>query len=507
MKPVTSLPAGAADTPGLDTERPRDRGCAEQPSCALRRLAGGVLLAAAAALAACGGGGGDGAGAGGGGTGGGSGGGPVAGPDDNRGVLGGGGGLAGGADVPGDIVVMLASSAVDAGVVAATVGATVVDRFGQRPIYRLRLPASASLDAALATLRRDVRVRFAENNVIGETPTSRDQYVWAIGGDAGAYAAQWVPQALALPQAHALATGSGVRVAVLDTGLDTTHPAFAGRLARRGDGSLLGRDFVDDDADPSEGGVEADRGWGHGTHVAGLVALAAPDARLMPVRVLDSAGRGNVWVLAEALLWAVDPDGNPATDDGARVINLSLGTTRPTRLLNSAVELATCSNDDDNEDFDDYSDVGFAADRERCNLRPGVVVMGAAGNGGSATERQYPAAEAAEGQLAVTAVDERSQLASFANRGAWVQLAAPGDRVLSPIPGGRYATWSGTSMAAPLASGVAALVLQRQPDWKPVDVTKRLLDRSVALCGGATLRGLHAAGAVADFVPVDPVCR
>jgi hypothetical protein len=62
-------------------------------------------------------------------------------------------------------------------------------------------------------------------------------------------------------------------------------------------------------------------------------------------------------------------------------------------------------------------------------------------------------------------------------------------------------------MAAPLASGVAALVLQRQPDWKPVDVTKRLLDRSVALCGGAAMRGLHAAGAVADFVPVDPVCR
>lgn len=480
MKPHTSTPTDAADSLRADTGR-----------APAHRRSAVTRAALAALLAACGGGGSDGSASGGGG--------------DTRGPLSGGGGLEAGANMPGDIVVMLASSAVDANAVAASVGASVVDRFGQRPIYRLSLPASLSLDAALAALSRDPRVRFAENNVVGETPTSRDQYVWAVGGDAGAFTAQWVPQALALPQAHALATGAGVRVAVLDTGLDLAHPAFAGRLARRGDGSLLGRDFVDDDADPSEGGVEADRGWGHGTHVAGLVALAAPDARLMPVRVLDSAGRGNVWVLAEALMWAVDPDGNPATDDGAHVINLSVGTTRPTRLLNSAIELATCSDDDD-EDDDDYSDAGFAADRERCNLRHGVVVMAAAGNGGSATERQYPAAEAAAGQLAVTAVDERSQLAAFANRGTWVQLAAPGDRVLSPIPGGRYATWSGTSMATPLASGVAALLLQRQPDWKPVDVTKRLLDRSVALCGGATLRGLHAAGAVADFVPVDPVC-
>jgi subtilisin family serine protease len=415
--------------------------------------------------------------------------------------------LSAGDDVAGDVIVMLVSSAVDAPAVAASVGATVVDRFGQRPIYRLRLPAGASLDAALATLARDARVRFAESNVVNETPTSRFQYVWAVGGDAGAFTAQWVPQALALPQAHALATGAGVRVAVLDTGVDLAHPAFAGRLAARGDGSLLGRDFVDDDADPSEGGRESDRGWGHGTHVAGLVTLAAPDARLIPVRVLDSAGRGNAWVLAEALMWAIDPDGNPATDDGAHVVNLSIGTPRQTRLMNAAIELATCSDDDDDEQDDDYSDIGFDADRARCNLRPGVVVMAAAGNGGSATERQYPAAEAAEGQLAVAATDAQSRLAAFSNRGDWVQLAAPGERVLSPIPGGRYATWSGTSMAAPLAAGVAALVLQRNPDWKPVDVTKRLLDRSVALCDAGALRGLHALGAVADFVPGDPACR
>jgi subtilisin family serine protease len=83
---------------------------------------------------------------------------------------------------------------------------------------------------------------------------------------------------------------------------------------------------------------------------------------------------------------------------------------------------------------------------------------------------------------------------------------APGEGITSTIPGG-YGTWSGTSMASPLAAGVAALVWSRNPDWKPVDVTKRLQDRSHKLCGTDDFRGLHALGAVADFVPPDPLCQ
>lgn len=222
--------------------------------------------------------------------------------------------------------------------------------------------------------------------------------------------------------------------------------------------------------------------------------------------MLDAAGRGNAWVLAEALMWAVDPDGNPATDDGAHVVNISLGTLAETRLLNTAVELATCSDDDDDEDDDDYSDPGFDDDRRRCDNFHGTVVMAAAGNGGNATEKHYPAAERAEGQLAITATNASNRLASFANFGPWIQLAAPGEQIISTMPGGGYATWSGTSMATPLASGVAALVLERNPGWKPVDVTKRLQDRAQKLCGTTTLRGLHAHGAVADFVPPDASC-
>lgn len=406
--------------------------------------------------------------------------------------------------IPGDLVVMLATGAsVDA--VAASYRATVVDRFGQRPIFRLRLADPAATGTTLTAMRTDARIRFAEANVTQQAPEARRSVVWAVGTPS-AYGGQWAPRTLALRQAHALSTGQGVRVAVLDTGADLLHPALTGRWARTADGRVLGRDFVGDDADPSEEGGAGFAGWGHGTHVAGLVTLAAPGARLMPVRVLDPAGRGNAWVLAEALMWALDPDGDPATDDGARVVNLSLGTTVPTRLLNTAVELATCSDDDENEADDDYSDPGFDADRRRCDLRGGAVVMAAAGNGGSLVERQFPAAEAAEGQLAIAASNAQSRIASFSNRGPWVQLAAPGQGITSTVPGGGYGVWSGTSMASPLAAGVAALVLQRHPDWKPVDVTKRLQDRSMALCG-TTLRGLHAFGAVADAQPADPVCR
>lgn len=403
-----------------------------------------------------------------------------------------------------DVVVML-HSGVSVAALASDYGTIAVDQFGKRPIWRLRLTAGANVDTVIAALRADARVRFAEKNAETQTPEARMQVVWAFGGDAGTMATQWAPQSLALPQAHALSRGAGVRVAVLDGGTDLTHPRLAASFARRGDGTLLGRDFVDGDEDPSETAAVTDAGWGHGTHVAGLVSLAAPDASLMPVRVLDRAGLGNGWVLAEALMWAIDPDGDPATNDGAHVVNISLGTTAPTRLLNTAIELATCSDDDDNEDNDDHSDAGFDDDRRRCDLQRGVVVMAAAGNGASSSEMQYPAAEAAEGQLSMTASTANGQLATFANRGSWVQLAAPGEAIVSTLPGGTYGTWSGTSMSTPLSSGVAALVLAQHPDWKPIDVTKRLLDRAVKLCG-TELKGLQAHGAVADFVPPDSLC-
>lgn len=407
------------------------------------------------------------------------------------------------APVPREVLVLLRPGN-GIGPIAQTYGLTTLERFGQRPIWRLRVDGPQTVPDALASLQADARVQVAERNFEDQTPEGRRNAVWAIGGSQSQWTSQWAMSTIRLPQAQQLARGAGVRVAVLDTGVDGTHPVLANRLARRANGTLIGRDFVDDDADPSEEGDVGDAGYGHGTHVAGLIARVAPQARIMPVRVLDEHGRGNLWVLQEALLWAVDPDGNPQTDDGADVVNLSLGTLRRTRLLDLAVELATCSDDDDDDDELDLSAPGFDADRERCAARGGAVVMAAAGNAGS-TERQYPAAEAAEGKLSVTASTRRNRLADFANRGATVEIVAPGAQIISARPGGGWGIWSGTSMAAPIAAGVAALVRQLHPDWKAVDVTKRLQDRSARLCGTA-LRQVDAYGAVADEVPPDLPC-
>jgi subtilisin family serine protease len=419
-------------------------------------------------------------------------------------TLGGGGGgggscgaiqaLAPGAAEPDEVVVMLRRTNPHVPVTALppdllTHGLTVIAQFGTRPIWRLRVAPGDTVAAAIGRLQGDARVLWAEPNLQTQSPESRRCSVWAIG-QASDFQAQWAPQALQLAAAHSSSVGAGVRVAVLDTGLDYSHPEFAGRIG-------AGVDFVDPGGQPAERGTrDANPGYGHGTHVAGLVLLAAPQARIMPVRVLDADGQGNAWVLAEALAWAVDPDGNPNTDDGAHVVNFSLGSLQRTRLLEIATRIASCDLDDDDEDDDD----AFTADDEaRCNQRHGAVVIAAAGNTGSPTEQQFPAAEiqleGLAGALAVTASNAQGRRADFGNHGPWVQIAAPGEGITSTVPGGGWGTWSGTSMAAPLAAGVAALVIASGPgptsdpdplrSWAPTDVVQRLRNGSAPLCPGS----------------------
>lgn len=409
------------------------------------------------------------------------------------------------------VVVQLAQGT-SIGPIAAGLGLTVKDQLGTRPIHLLELPAGAEIDPVLAALRQTAGVVLAEEDVASVSPEATKNSIWAIGGDAATYAGQWAPEALRLPEAHARSTGSGVRVAVLDTGVDLAHPALAGRFQLR-NGAVLGRDFVDDDADPSEVGSRADLGFGHGTHVAGLVTLAAPGAKLMPVRVLGPQGGGTAWDLARGLLWAVDPDNQPGTDDGAHVINLSLGSTQPTQMLARVVALVSCHIDDDDDQF---AHPGFRPDRQRCLRRYGAAVLAAAGNGASDDEFWYPAAEQVPGSRAIGAGTEQHTQAGFSNYGGWIKLAAPGELITSTVPGGGYGVWSGTSMAAPLATGTAALVLATRPpggsprkppqrQWLAEDLLKRLEDRATPLCN-SSLKAIDAAAAVSNSAPVDPGC-
>jgi subtilisin family serine protease len=402
--------------------------------------------------------------------------------------------------VAGEILVRLRSTAALAPLLAKY-QLTLKSQFGARPIYRLGVIGAADPREKIAALLTEVDVLLAEQNFVHRSPEARRSTAWIIGA-ASTYAAQWAPDALRLPEAHALSTGAGMRVAVLDTGIDASHPAFAGRL-------LKGFDFVDFDTDPSEvGSAAASPSFGHGTHVAGLVALVAPAARIMPLRVLDADGSGNAWVLGEALLYAVDPDGNPATDDGAHVINMSLGSYERTEILDSLGRLASCSIPAVIVDpIDDYSDPGYNGDKQRCAASRGAVMVAAAGNDGSDRVREYPAAERVYGLLAVTASTAASQLADFGNFGSWVHVAAPGEGITSAIPGGGFGTWSGTSMAAPLAAGTAALLRASEPALSPKEAARRLERVSAALCGTDRFGRLDAAAVLLNKAPPPTACR
>lgn len=342
-----------------------------------------------------------------------------------------------------------------------------IDQFGSRPIFRLRITDNASVEDRVEALSGDSRVVFAEPNFIA-TPPEGGGIIWSVGdswsagGDNATFVSQWAAQKIQLSLAHQVNRGTGpngpIKVAVLDTGVDTNHAALAGHL-------LPGWDFVDNDPDPSEAGDKQTGPYGHGTHVAGLIALVAPEAKIIPIRVLDKYGVGNIWVLAEALAFAIDPDGNPATADGADVINLSLSTLRKTELIGNL--LAEACGVSDSADFP-------------VSTNPYLVVVAAAGNGGDDTE-QFPAAENVDGLIAVAASTTADTLASFSTRASWIQVAAPGAGIVSTVPGGQYGTWSGTSMATPLVAGEVALVRAAFPYLSNKDIVRHVERMSVEI--------------------------
>ncbi len=402
-------------------------------------------------------------------------------------------------EVAGELLVKLRSADALTGVLQRY-SLSLVSRFGARPIYRLQVTGAVRVKDVLAAMATDADVLIAEANVTNRSPEARGSIPWTIGRQ-GDYVAQWAPQALRLAQAQTRSQGAGVRIAVLDTGVDASHPALAGRL-------LPGHDFVDGDNNPAE--VPSASGtigtYGHGTHVAGLIALAAPQARILPLRVLDADGAGNAWVLAEAILYALDPDGDPNTDDGAHVINLSLGSLLRTRIMDAIAQIAACAPAVADDPIGDRSDPGYADDERRCaNGSNGALIVAAAGNDASGSLKEYPAAEGAYGLLSVAASNSGKRLAGFSNFGPWVDLAAPGDGITSAVPGG-WAVWSGTSMAAPLAAATGALVRSLDLRVAPKDVVQRLKRTAATLCG-TNLRQVDAWAAVADITPPSSNCK
>ncbi|WP_231510348.1 S8 family peptidase [Fischerella sp. PCC 9605] len=243
-------------------------------------------------------------------------------------------------------------------------------------------------------------------------------------------------------------TGQGAIVAVVDTGVDYNHPDLSTNIWTNS--KEIAGNGKDDDGN---GYIDDVYGWnfdgnnnnsfddnGHGTHVAGTIAGVknsfgvtgiAYNAKIMSVKVMDSSGQGYYSAIANGVRYAVN--------NGARVINLSLGGSSSDSYLQSAVQYAAS--------------------------KGAIVVMAAGNNGGSVPD--YPARYAENWGLAVGAVDKYNNLASFSNRAGTNPLAyvtAPGVNIYSTIPGNKYASYSGTSMATPHVAGVVALMLSANPN-------------------------------------------
>ena len=348
-----------------------------------------------------------------------------------------------------------------------------VDSAPQLDIERWRVPRGRVAEV-VAALNRDPAVEWAEPNYFVRLamPDVRPRpLVWLLASLRllpvqgrvvpndpyyQNYAKRYLER-LGVEQAWAMETGArDLVVAVIDTGIDCEHEDLTAACWRNPAEVVNG---VDDDGN---GYVDDVNGWNfyaespdvqdvfyHGTHVAGIIAARlnnhrgmvgiAPNVQVMPLAIFSPQGVGTYYDLIRALLYAADK--------GADVINMSLGATSYSFGEALAVEYA---------------------------YRRGAVLVAAAGN--RASDRWfYPAAHPQV--IGVAATDVNDRVAGFSNRGTYVSVAAPGVSIISTIPDDRYGVLSGTSMAAPHVSGLAALVRSRNRRLSPAEV-QRIIESS-----------------------------
>jgi subtilisin family serine protease len=249
------------------------------------------------------------------------------------------------------------------------------------------------------------------------------------------------------------ATGAGQTVAVLDTGVDVDHPFLVRNL-------VPGFDFVDNDSNPDEPRAnldtnkngKLDEGYGHGTHVAGIVKTIAPNAPIMPIRVVNSDGQADLANIISGIEWAID--------HGARVINMSMSISEPSQLLMDAINQAR---------------------------QAGIVVITSAGNENS-EQLQFPATETEV--VSVASVGPTLARSTFSNYGRRVDVAAPGERIISAMPGGTYVARSGTSMSSPIVAAEAAIIFELVPTSSISYLTHRITNKVKPLATSTQLKGM-----------------
>lgn len=314
-----------------------------------------------------------------------------------------------GAYVKGEVIVKFKNNKSISSSKLEKLEAQVIDDHGDVVDSRFKVLEVGNVEAVVKALSKNPNVEYAEPNyVFTQTWTPNDYYYDGY---------QYGPQNTSTPAAWEITRGSsGQEVAIIDSGVDYTHPDL-------NDKTIRGYDFVDNDYYPMDLS-------NHGTHVAGTAAAEtnngsgiagmSPNTSILAVRALDASGSGSLNDIADAIRYSADA--------GAEVINLSLGCNCDTQTLENAVNYA---------------------------WNKGVVVVAAAGNDGVSTTFE-PASYA--NVIAVGAVDRSNNIASFSNYGTWVDVTAPGVSIASTVPNNGYAYMSGTSMASPHVAGLAALL-------------------------------------------------
>lgn len=285
-----------------------------------------------------------------------------------------------------------------------------------------RIEGRKTLEAARREFAQDGSVRAVQPNF---RYTLQDQKTGASEGDP----AQYPQLALRLQQAHALAAGANVTVAVIDSGVDLKHSEFAGV-------AITPLDALDGKDGPHV----------HGTGVAGAIVAhvrlmgSAPAARILAIRAFGTSGKG-----AESTSYVLLKGLDLAGSHGAQIVNMSFAGPKDALVGRGLAALAARN----------------------------IVLVAAAGNAGPKSPPLYPAADA--NVMAVSATDAQDKLFAASNRGNHIAVSAPGVDVFLPAPDDKYQISSGTSFASAFISGLAALILQRNPALKPDDVRAILM--------------------------------
>jgi subtilisin len=337
------------------------------------------------------------------------------------------------------------------------------DSFDINHGYSLNLTQKSSQQSDIKAQQYNSKTGYGEINAAAAVAKAAGKDTFAdvpnLGGN------DWGADAVKAPEAWANGyTGKGIIVAVLDTGVDRNHEDLKSNVWKNT--KEVENNGVDDDGN---GYVDDTYGWnfdgnnnntldqeGHGTHVSGTIAATknntgvtgiAYDSQIMAVKVLDDEGSGSYDSIANGIRYAVN--------NGAKVINMSLGGGAASKTLESAIEYASGK---------------------------GVVVVMAAGNSGGSSPIN-PASYANKYGIAVGAVDKDGSLANFSNRAGSNQLTyvtAPGVSIYSTLPNNNYASYSGTSMAAPHVAGVVALMLSANPNLSDAQVRQIVAETSAS---------------------------